>query len=867
MPRSIARLVAPAGALVAMLLVGAAALLGHRSIDEMEGSQAWVEHTEIVLQKLERLIAAIDEAEANQRAYVITAQKLYIAPHDKAITTVRATTRSLDPLLEDNPIQMRSLDTLERLVNAKVAFSREVVRRRTMEGFDSAAALIARGRGRILMDSIHSLADVMMHRERSLLRSRLSIEEASLARAEAHIEIGILFAAILAIVSVILTDRTISAFAEGRRTSAHIRALLDSTIDGIYGLDSEGRITFANRSLADSLGFTVEELVGRNAHQLFHHTRPDGTPYPPEDCPMYRASHGGQAGKVDNEIIWRKDGTPIPVEYSINPVKKTEVTESGVVVSVKDITERQWAEAALRSAKEAAEGANKAKSDFLARMSHELRTPLNSVIGFANVLLRNKGGNLRDQDIDYAGRIQKNGVHLLTLINDILDLSKIEAGRMELEIVPVSLPELVADLVSQFEPQVAGRPVTLETRVPDSVSPLQTDAVKLRQVLTNLVANAIKFTETGTVTVTVIADTTSHAAKAIRVTDSGIGIPQSRLSAIFEEFEQAELSTTRRFGGTGLGLPIARSLCELMGYTLTVESTEGKGSTFTIDLVPAISHPAPRRDGVVFPQTQDAELGALLSGKVVLVIDDDSDSRLLIAHQVNALGARVVAARSGTEGLKLARQLRPDLITIDLLMPDMDGKEVLRRLEADPELCRIPVVVVTGIGDADLAGIKKALPLVSKPVDRADLADALKRGFGLGRVLIVEDDGDAQQLLAGYVFEAGAAQVRLAASNQEALIALDRFQPDLVVLDLLLPAEDGEAFLAALAGRPQSKRPAVIVVTSKELSKAEERELATTTFGVLRKGADLESELRRVLRSFREQRTIGKRTVFAGYDA
>ena len=865
MTRSLARFVAPAGALVAMLIIGGAALLGHRSIDEMEASQAWVEHTQTVLQKLGALIAAIDDAEANQRAYVITAYNLYVAPHDSAVTRVWATTRSLHPLLEDNPIQARSLDTLERLVNDKVTLSREVVRRRKAYGFDSAAALIGRGRGRILMDSIHSLASVMTSRERSLLNSRLSVEQASLVRAEAHIEVGIVIAAILAIVSVLLTDRTITALAAGRRISAHIRALLDSTIDGIYGFDSEGRITFANKSMSDSLGYTVDELIGRQAHSLFHHTRPDGAPYPLEDCPMYQATRGGPGGKVDNEIIWRSDGSPIPAEYSINRVKDTDVSESAVVVSVRDITERQWAEAALRTAKEAAESANQAKSDFLARMSHELRTPLNSVIGFANVLLRNKGGNLRDQDIGYAERIQKNGVHLLTLINDILDLSKIEAGRMELEIAPVSLSELIVEVASQFEPQLAGRPVRLETRIPENAKTLETDPGKLRQVLTNLVANAIKFTESGTVTVTVVGDEDSHVPKAILVTDSGIGIPESRLSAIFEEFEQAERSTTRRFGGTGLGLPIARSLSELMGYTLTVESTEGKGSTFTIDLAPTLS-PVTSHD-IVLPQTQDAELSALLSGKVVLVIDDDSDSRLLIAHQVNALGARAVSARSGMEGLKLARQLRPDLITLDLLMPDMDGKEVLRRLDADPELRRIPVVVVTALRDADTVGIKKALPLVSKPLDRADLADALKRGFGLGRVLIVEDDADTQQLLAAYVFEAGAAQVRLTATNQEAVIALDKFQPDLVLLDLILPREDGEAFLAALAARSESGRPSVIVVTSKELSKSEERELALATFGVLRKGANLESELRHLLLSFRDLRSTGKHKVFATSDA
>ena len=866
-PERFTRFIAPAGALVALLIIGAAALAGSRSIDEVRASAAWVTHTQNVLGELERLIAAINDAEASQRAYVITGQTVYLPAHEKALTTVRARAAGLRRLVADNAIQTRAIDTLDRLVNAKVTFSLEVVRRRKEDGFDSAAALISSGRGRILMDSIHTAAGAMTRRERLLLKSRLEAEGASLSRTENHIAVAIVIAAILALISIALISRTISALAAGRRASAHIRALLDSTSEGIYGLDAEGRVTFANRSLADSLGYTLDELVGRHGHSLFHHSRPDGTPYPAEDCAVYRVAAARVKGKVDNEIIWKRDGTYIPVEYSVNRVNDADGGESAVVVTVRDITERQWAEAALRQAKEVAESANQAKSDFLARMSHELRTPLNSVIGFANVLIRNKAGSLREQDLDYARRIQKNGVHLLTLINDILDLSKIEAGRMELEISPVLLPDLVADVVSQFEPQLAGRPVRVETSVPEGLRPLETDAVKLRQVLTNLVANAIKFTDAGNITVTILAEDKSHLPKAVQVSDSGIGIPQSRLEAIFEEFEQAELSTTRRFGGTGLGLPIARSLCELMGYTLTVQSSEGAGSTFTIDFAPAgVTVPPPRDEGITLP-ADDAALGALLSGKLVLVIDDDQDARLLVAHQAEALGARVVSARSGTEGLRLARQVRPDLITLDLVMPDVHGKEILDKLEADPELRRIPVVVVTALRPGEVTGLKQAAPLLFKPLDRSDLADALRRAFGLGRVLIVEDDLDTQQLLAGYVLESGASKVRLVTTSEEALAALDEFQPDLLLLDLLLPGEDGEALLTSLAARPESSRPAVVIVTSKELSKNDERLLSLTTAAVLRKGAQLESDLRDVLDTFRHRRSSGRNRIFAAGNA
>ena len=250
----------------------------------------------------------------------------------------------------------------------------------------------------------------------------------------------------------------------------------------------------------------------------------------------------------------------------------------------RDIERRLRAEEEARKAKETAEAASRAKSEFLAMMSHELRTPLNSVIGFSNVLLRNRAGNMRERDLMYLRRIRAGGQHLLSLINEVLDLSKIEAGRMRVDRAPVALGSLVEDIIASFEGQTRDRPITLEPQVPPNLTPIMTDPAKLLQVMTNLIGNAVKFTERGSVVVRIVADQASRRPLRIEVADTGIGIPADRQRAIFDAFEQVDSSTARQFGGTGLGLAVTKSLCDVLGYGLEVKSELGVGSVFSVIL-------------------------------------------------------------------------------------------------------------------------------------------------------------------------------------------------------------------------------------------------------------------------------------------
>lgn len=618
---------------------------------------------------------------------------------------------------------------------------------------------------------------------------------------------------------------------------ANLTSLVESTGDAIWSVDREGRLITFNTAFE----LLVEVVTGR---EPLEGDPPETTSWAGDaawfrEC-CGRALAGARFAEARTLIL---GGEERVFDLFFNPIQSAEGS-TGVVVFSKDITRRIRAEDALRDAKEEAEAANTAKSQFLANMSHELRTPLNSVIGFANILLKDRWKHLEPQEVSYLERILANGKHLLALINEVLDLSKIEAGRMELEEAEVALEALVAETLEGMEAQVRGRPVALVAEVPQGLRPVRTDAGKLKQVLINLAGNALKFTERGRVQVTVEADEGGTPSR-IHVQDTGIGIPGERLGAIFEAFQQSDGSTSRRYGGTGLGLTISRSMCRLLGFDLDVRSEVGKGSVFTIDLRPGV----PRGQGDARQSTPLVEdLG--ITGRTVLVVDDQAEVREVLARHLESVGCRALTAADGVTGLELARQEHPDLIALDLIMPEVSGWEILRAVKEDPMLHETPVMVVSVMAGDGRGRFRGAMDLLEKPVGRdpflARVVRALTRPHP--RVLVVEDEADTRLLLRRLLWDEGA-ELWEARHGDEALEILPRCSPHLILLDLQMPVMDGFEFLQRVREHRSYRDVPVIVLTGRVPDGLALGALREAGAVVLRKDGDFLSTLLPLVRS------------------
>ncbi len=512
----------------------------------------------------------------------------------------------------------------------------------------------------------------------------------------------------------------------------------------------------------------------------------------------------------------------------------------------------------LLVAKEQAEAGSRAKSEFLANMSHELRTPLNAIIGYSQLLQEDAEESGDEASVPDLRKIESAGKHLLGLINDILDLSKIEAGRMDLFIEAVAVPALVEDIRLMVEPLAARNGNTLIVNCPGDIGTIRSDATKLKQSLLNLLSNACKFTEKGTVTLDVGRE--PDGVIMFSVTDTGIGMTEAQIGKLFQAFMQADGSTMRRFGGTGLGLALTRSFARLLGGDVFVSSQPGIGSVFRLVLPVDQGAAALTAEKAGIAKAGIAKAGVRLAGTGqqaahILVIDDDPAAQQVIAATLEREGYRVSVASSGSEGLTRARDEAPDAITLDILMPQVDGWSVLTALKNDPQLRHIPVIVVSIAGDRTLAVSLGAAASLGKPIDRAELVKVLNEqlnppGGGLrgGVVLAVEDEPQSWELTERTVNSLGY-RCAIASNGREALTWLNANPPPaLVLVDLLMPEMDGFEFLTALRARPSWRNIPVIVVTAKQIKATERQVLETLARQIVAKGHSAHSELARAVR-------------------
>lgn len=628
-----------------------------------------------------------------------------------------------------------------------------------------------------------------------------------------------------------------------RLAEAKYRSIFENAAEGIFQSAPAGYYLSANPALARIYGYDSPEALMSAVTQIDQELYVE----PNRRAEFMELMERQNAVVGFESQVYRADGSIIWISENVRAVRGKQGQLVCYEGTVEDITERKQAELALQEAKEAAEAANRAKSTFLANMSHELRTPLNAIIGYSEMLAEEVRELEYEEFVPDLERIRTAGKHLLSIINDILDISKIEAGRMELYLETFEIQNLLESVVTTAKPLMVKNANILEVNLAPNLGTMHSDATKVRQIILNLLSNAAKFTHHGKVTLTVSrhpSTATTVEQIQFQVEDTGIGISDEEIGRLFQAFSQGDPSTTRKYGGTGLGLAISQHFCQMMGGTISVESEIVQGSSFTVSL-PVLT---PELVSSLVPENVDQtsvtwEPRPMISpipGRV-LIVDNDPSSCELLRDSLIREGLEVKIAETSERALELAQEYQPNVITLSIRVPDLTGWTTLLALKADPALTHLPIILLPFVGDQSLGFALGAVDYLTQPIDSQNLVSLLQKYRprfdppASGRILLVEDDPPTREMTRRILIKDGWV-VEEAVNGRDALSQVTQFHPHLILLDLMLPEMDGFQFLQQLRGVPGGVDIPIIVLTAKDLSTSERHHLMKYVEQILQKG-------------------------------
>ncbi|MDB4766105.1 response regulator [bacterium] len=853
------RWIGPAALASALLILMAAAWFTYQNVKEFAETSRWASQSRKVLLTTQTIMRKLNKAESAGRGYLLTNEPHYREQFDSSIKLALEGKANLKKLTSDNEDQRKRVSELAEMIGPGVELMKKLVSRRESPEPESAEADSLLERETAIMEAIRLLVGEIEAVEDSLLTERTSDYGKRLTDTRTSLLLSAIISSLVVLGTFFLLRRhwnlehksnlqSSRDQKEKEELSLYNQRLLESTGEGIYGIDIDGVCTFINKAGGLILGGKPSDFLGKEMHSLVHYKKANGDIFPTEECPIYAACQSGDACRVDDEVFWRLDDESVPVEYSSFPLKDEHGKREGAVITFNDITARLRSQHDMQMAKEAAETANESKSQFLANMSHELRTPLNAVIMYSELLAEEAEEEDVPDFIPDLMKIRSAGKHLLELVNGVLDVSKVEAGKMELFAEEFNIANLINEVVTTVQPLIEKNNNQAEVKIESDVSTMTGDITKLRQVLFNLLSNASKFTSNGKIGLAISRDAPEKKI-IFKVSDTGIGMTKEETDRLFQPFMQADSSTNRKFGGTGLGLAIIKRFTDLMQGDVSVKSVKDKGTTFTVkmpeflDVADINMKPTSGQQSAAV-QAEPATLSQIADDSsdrkkaIVLVIDDDPAIRDILTRVLIAEGLQAVTASDGEEGLRRARELDPDLIILDVLMPKVDGWSVLSTLKADDKLSDIPVIMQSVSDDRDLGYMLGATEYLVKPVDRDKLVKLLRRHIQTedATIMVVDDDESTRRAIASSLDRQGWS-VAQAGNGIEALKILESQSPSAILLDLMMPEMDGFEFLEEFQANEDWQNIPVIVLTSKDLTAEDRSRLSGGVEKVLAKGA------------------------------